>query len=90
MVGVGDFSPHTLQADPLLDLTGAVTFLELEPYPEAAADSAWLLGAAVERYGSEVAHWIGVYRRYYGFYFSDTFRFDPATYGWCLRQLDAG
>ncbi len=85
---VGDFSPHTLQADPLLDLTGAVAFLEIEDYPEAAADSAWLLGAAIERYGTEVAHWIGVYRRYYGFYFSDTYAFDPATYGWCLRQLD--
>ena len=85
---VGDFSPHTMQADPLLDLTGAVAFLELEDYPAAASDSAWLLTAAIERYGTEIAHWIGVYRRYYGFYFSDTYAFDPATYGWCLRQLD--
>jgi putative membrane protein len=88
--GVGDFSPHTLQADPLMDLTGAVAFLELEPYAEAVADSEWLLGVAVERYGPEVAHWIGVYRRYFGFYFSDTAELDPRTYGWCLRQLDAG
>ena len=38
----------------------------------------------------EVARWIGVYRRYYGFYFSDTAEADPQTYAWCLRQLDAG
>ena len=89
VVGVGDFSPHTLQADPLMDLTGAVTFLELEPYEAAVADSEWLLGQAVQRYGPEVARWIGVYRRYFGFYFSDTAEVDPRTYGWCLRQLDA-
>ena len=88
VTGVGDFSPHTLQADPLMDLTGAVAFLELEPYDEAVADSEWLLGLAVQRYGAEVARWIGVYRRYFGFYFSDTAEADPRTYAWCLRQLD--
>lgn len=86
--GVGDFSPHTLQADPLMDLTGAIAFLELEGYDEAIADSEWLLGLAVQRHGPDVAHWIGVYRRYFGFYFSDTAELDPRTYAWCLRQLD--
>ncbi|MBB3329108.1 hypothetical protein FHX39_004106, partial [Friedmanniella antarctica] len=88
VTGVGDFSPHTLQADPLMDLTGAVAFLELEPYDGAVADSEWLLGLAVQRYGPDVARWIGVYRRYFGFYFSDTAEHDPRTYAWCLRQLD--
>jgi putative membrane protein len=88
VTGVGDFSPHTVQADPLMDLTGAVAFLELEPYDEAVADSEWLLGLAVQRYGPDVARWIGVYRRYFGFYFSDTAEADPRTYAWCLRQLD--
>ena len=27
--------------------------------------------------------------RFYGFYFSDAYEFDPALYGWCLRQLTA-
>ena len=89
VTGVGDFSPHTLQADPLMDLTGAVTFLELLAYDGAVADSEWLLGLAVQRYGPDVARWIGVYRRYFGFYFSDTAELDPHTYAWCLRQLDA-
>ena len=88
VTGVGDFSPHTLQADPLMDLTAAVTFLELLGYEQAVADSEWLLGVAVQRYGPDVAHWIGVYRRYFGFYFSDTAELDPHTYAWCLRQLD--
>jgi putative membrane protein len=88
VTGVGDFSPHTLQADPLMDLTGAVTFLELLAYEGAVADSEWLLSFAVQRYGPEVAHWIGVYRRYFGFYFSDTAELDPQTYAWCLRQLE--
>ncbi|WP_091076387.1 PH domain-containing protein [Microlunatus sagamiharensis] len=88
VTGVGDFSPHTLQADPLMDLTGAVAFLELETYEGAVADSEWLLGQAVQRYGPEVARWIGVYRRYFAFYFSDTADVEPRTYAWCLRQLD--
>ncbi|SER08044.1 PH domain-containing protein [Microlunatus flavus] len=88
VTGVGDFSPHTLQADPLMDLTGAVAFLELEPYEGAVADSEWLLGVAVSRHGPEVARWIGVYRRYFAFYFSDTAEVEPRTYAWCLRQLD--
>jgi putative membrane protein len=88
VTGVGDFSPHTLQSDPLMDLTGAVTFLELLAYDEAVADSEWLLGLAVQRHGPDVARWIGVYRRYFGFYFSDTAEADPRTYAWCLRQLE--
>ena len=85
--GIGDFSPHTVNGDPMMDIAGAVIFLELEPYPGAAADSAWLEALAVQQGGSDVRHWIEVYRRFYGFYFSDAFRFDPVLYAWCLRQL---
>jgi putative membrane protein len=71
----------------MMDIAGAVIFLELGEYAAAADDAAWLQGVAVERHGPDTAHWIEVYRRFYGFYFSDTFEFDPSTYGWCLRQL---
>ncbi len=85
--GIGDFSPHTVNGDPMMDIAGAVIFVELEPYPEAAADAAWLEALAVSRGDRDVSHWIDVYRRFYGFYFSDSFRFDPVLYAWCLRQL---
>ena len=62
--------------------------LQREPYADAAGDALWLEGLAVERFGADTAHWIDVYRRFYGFYFSDAGDFDPALYGWCLRQLD--
>ena len=87
ITGIGDFSPHTINADPLLDLAGAVIFLELEPYADAPSDAAWLEGVAVERHGREIVHWIEVYRRYYGFYFSNAYAVDPTLYAWCLRQL---
>jgi putative membrane protein len=87
VTGIGDFSPHTINADPLLDLAGAVIFLELEPYADATSDAAWLEGVAVERHGREIVHWIEVYRRYYGFYFSNAYAVDPTLYAWCLRQL---
>ena len=87
VTGIGDFSPHTVHADPLLDVAGALIFLELEPYADAAADAAWLESVAVERHGREIVHWIDVYRRFYGFYFSNAYAFDPNLYSWCLRQL---
>ena len=89
VTGVGDFSPHTLSADPMLDITGAVAFLELESYPGAADDAAWLTGVAVEQFGAGTAEWIAHYRAFYGFYFSDAYEFDPQLYAWCLRQLRA-
>ena len=87
VTGIGDFSPHTVHGDPLMDLAGALIFLELEPYADAPADSAWLEAVAVERHGREIVPWINVYRRFYGFYFSNAYAFDPTLYAWCLRQL---
>ena len=87
VTGIADFSPHTVQADPLMDIAGALIFLELEPYADAAADVAWLETIAVERHGREIVRWIDVYRRFYGFYFSNAYAFDPTLYAWCLRQL---
>jgi putative membrane protein len=87
VTGVGDFSPHTLLADPLMDLAGAVMFLELERYEGAADDSRWLEEQAAQRWGLEIARWIAVYRRFYGFYFSSAYVFDEQLYDWCRRQL---
>jgi putative membrane protein len=87
VTGIADFSPHTVHADPLMDVAGALIFLELEPYADAAADAAWLEAVAVERHGREIVRWIDVYRRFYGFYFSNAYAFDPKLYAWCLRQL---
>jgi putative membrane protein len=88
VTGIGDFSPHTLSADPLIDVTGAVCFLELESYEGAAEDAAWLTELVVQRFGPETAQWIEVYRVFYAFYFSSAWDFDPALYAWCLRQLN--
>ena len=83
VTGIADFSPHTVHADPLMDVAGALIFLELEPYADAAADAAWLEAVAVERHGREIVRWIDVYRRFYGFYFSNAYAFDPTLYAWC-------
>jgi putative membrane protein len=89
VTGIGDFSPHTLAADGLLDVAGAVCFLELETYPGAVEDAAWLGALAVERIGGETGRWINAYRRFYAFYFSSAYDFDPMLYAWCLRQLSS-
>lgn len=93
VTGIGDFSPHSMHADPVIDLTGAVAFLELERYPEAAEDAEWLTSVVLERYGAtraaagDLNRWLGVYRRYFGFYFSNSAAVEPALYRWCLQQL---
>lgn len=87
ITGVGDFSPHTLNADPTMDIAGAIMFAELETYPDAAEDVAWLTAQAYERFGPDLPPALAMYRRYFGFYFSDAHQFDPQLYGWCLRQL---
>ena len=82
VTGVGDFSAHTLVADPVMDVAGAVAFLELETYRDAESDARWLAAIAAERLGSD-ARWIEVYRRYYAAYYA----MDPAIIDWCARQF---
>jgi putative membrane protein len=93
VTGIGDFSPHTMHADPVIDLVGAAAFLELEDYPGSAEDAAWLESVIVARFGGpdlaggDLPRWFSVYRRFYAFYFSDSAEVDPRLYAWCLRQL---
>ena len=87
VTGIGDFSPHTLAADPLMDIAGAIIFCELETYESAVADSAWLADQACTRYGPALQEALTMYRIFYGFYFSDAHHFDPRLYDWCLHQL---
>lgn len=87
ITGVGDFSPHTLHADPMMDITGAIMFVELEAYDGAVEDARWLAAQAWERFGPELEQALSMYRLYFGFYFSSAHEFDPALYGWCQRQL---
>lgn len=89
LTGIGDFSPHTLAADPLIDVAAAVGFLELDRYPEAYADAAWLAALAEQRIGPGTGYWIGVYRRYFAVYYSDSWAYAPDIYAWCLHQLRA-
>lgn len=88
--GVGDFSPHTLHADPMMDVVGAVIFLELETYDGAVEDAAWLADQALARFGPDLLEALPMYRRYFGFYLSNSFAFDPVLYDWCRRQLTRG
>jgi putative membrane protein len=80
--GVGDFSPHTLAADPVMDVTGAVHFVSLQRYPDADDDARWLARVAAERLGDQ-APWMDVYRHFYALYYA----MDPSVLDWSARQL---
>jgi putative membrane protein len=80
--GVGDFSPHTLAADPVMDVAGAVHFVSLQHYPDAEDDTQWLARVAAERLGDQ-APWMDVYRHFYALYYA----MDPSVLDWSARQL---
>ncbi len=88
ITGVGDFSPHTLVADPLMDIAGAIHLMGLGGYPEVSDDQVYLHAEAVRRFSGWVGppgldHWLDVYRRYYAVYYAA----DPAVYPWSLQAL---
>ena len=86
VTGIGDFSPHTVHGDPMMDMTGAVTFLELEPYADAADDAAWLepsRSSAGERRRPLDRRLPPLLR----VLLLQRVQFEPALYAWCLRQL---
>jgi putative membrane protein len=86
ITGVGDFSPHTLAADPLMDIAGAVELMGLEAYPEVAEDQAWLRELAIERHRAQepdIEYWLDVYRRYYAVYYAP----DPVVFPHSLVHL---
>ncbi|HET9872041.1 MAG TPA: PH domain-containing protein [Propionibacteriaceae bacterium] len=87
VTGVLDFSPHTLAADPLMDITGAICFLELESYAGASDDAAWLADYAAAELGADILPWVQAYRQFYGFYFSSAHAVDERLYAWCVNQL---
>ncbi len=82
-----DFSPHTLAGDPLMDVAGAVAFLDAAPLVRTEHVS-YLRGHALATYGASTEFLLDLYTLYYAFYFSDTKRADTATYTWCLRHLN--
>ncbi|HEY9289826.1 MAG TPA: PH domain-containing protein [Microlunatus sp.] len=86
ITGVADFSPHTLAADPVMDLAGAINLMGMEQYPVVVQDQQFLHDLAVTRYGpyvDDLAHWLDVYRRYYAVYYAD----DPMVYPYSIDQL---
>lgn len=80
-----DFSVHALAADPVLDLVGAVAFVELTPYPGRYADAAWLEPVLAHRLGDD-AWLIDAYRRFWALYYA----MDPGLHPWCAAQFQAG
>jgi putative membrane protein len=90
ITGVGDFSPHTLVADPLLDIAGAIHLMGLGGYPEVSEDQAYLYEQAIRWLEPHieppgVAYWLDVYRRYYAIYYAT----DPMVYPLSLAELSA-
>ena len=86
ITGVGDFSPHTLAADPVMDLAGAVHLLGYEDYDGVDGDQRWLLARTLESYGplvEDLEHWLDVYQRYYAIYYAP----DPQIYPRSLALL---
>jgi putative membrane protein len=86
VTGVGDFGYSTVVGDPLLDVAGAIAFLEVVDGHEPD-DSVHLTRLAQAKHGVDVVRRLGLYRLYYSFYFSGCKADDPPTYAWCVESL---
>ena len=84
--GIGDFGYSTVVGDPLMDVAGAVAFLEVvNGY--RPPDSIFLTRLARERHGDDVVRRLDLYRLYYSFFFSGCKADDRRTYNWGVGNL---
>jgi putative membrane protein len=85
--GVGDFGYSTLVGDAHMDIAGAIIFIELvEGYQPG--DTQVLLQYLESQPQRAALASIDLYRLYYSFYFGHCKESDPATYNWCVRNLN--
>lgn len=86
ITAVFDFSPLTLNGDPLMDLAGALDFLTVYNFV-TEADQHFLRQLIVAEYGANVLEQIALYTTYFSLYFANGKEWQPEVYDWCLRQL---
>lgn len=86
ITAVFDFSPLTLNGDPIMDLAGALDFLTVYPFV-TEADQQFLRQLIITEYGKEVLEQIALYTTYFSLYFADSKEWQPDVYAWCLQQL---
>ena len=86
VIAVIDFSPLTIVGDHLVDVAGALMWLEVvEGYRHR--DSQVLREMIYERHGSGIDSVLEFYRAYYSLYFAGAKSDDPKLYAWCVDNL---
>lgn len=86
ITAVFDFSPLTLNGDPVMDLSGALDFLNVYDFV-TEADQQFMRQLIVAEYGEEVLAHIALYTTYYSLYFANGKEWQPEVYRWCLHHL---
>lgn len=86
ITAVVDLGPLSAVGDTMVDVAGAVAFLDIYGFT-TADDREYLASLVTTKYGSEVVTLIRTYRMYYSLLFSDCKSSDPVTYGWSLSNL---
>lgn len=86
ITAVFDFSPLTVNGDPVMDLSGALDFLNVYDFV-TNADRQFMQQLIVAEYGEVVLAQIALYTTYYGLYFANAKTWQPEVYRWCLYHL---
>lgn len=81
-----DVSWWSVVGDHLMDIAGAVMFLDLYKYVTPQEITS-LTQQALALYGSEILTAIRVYGVYYSLLLSDCKLFDPVAYNWSIKRL---
>lgn len=86
--GVVDFSPHTLAADPLMDIAGAIWLMGMSDQHGATDDQRFVYDRAMALFGDaepDLPHWLDVYHRYFAIYYAP----DPVVFPYAIRLLQS-
>lgn len=81
-----DVSPWSAVGDHMMDIAGAIMFLDLYDFV-TPQERQYLTRLAIQRYGERVLSSVRVYRVYYSLLLSDCKLLDPVAYRWSLANL---
>jgi putative membrane protein len=84
--GVGDFGYTTVVGHPLMDVAGAVAYIELAD-SGGPADAELMARIVAERHGAAALDIVRLYHAFYALYFSFCKGSDDHAYWWAVRSL---
>jgi hypothetical protein len=83
-----DFGPLTVAGDPMMDVTSAAAFLEVQRKFDPN-DAVYAAAKLQQRHGDSVLDTLRTYRAWYGVRLGHAKDDDPRLYAWCVKAIES-